>query len=204
MRSEFRISEFGNRLKKQRKACEYTQAVLAKKIDVTTKTLQAWERSKNKDNDSIAAKNVIALCNVLECDFDYLFGKQELPRKEATDVQTVTGLSPKAISVILKRNADGDVFRNTLSKMMEHPVFYDMVIGVAERKRYQSYDVALCAEVDGQEIGIGDLAKQVTRAGWAVLTSDGAARYWLQTAYSAFEDMARDIWAEEVSSGGTE
>lgn len=48
------------------------------------------------------------MCNALECDSDYLLGLQPHPRKETTDICSVTGLSPAAVTALKARKQDQD------------------------------------------------------------------------------------------------
>lgn len=87
------ISKFKIRLKALRKKKNLTQESL--KI-ADRRTISNWE----KGNCYPSAEIAIELCNKLDCEFDYLFGKIDLPHKEETDIQKVTRLSEKAIEAL--------------------------------------------------------------------------------------------------------
>lgn len=133
MRSDFRIELFGKRLKKRRKEVTYknkplTQAVLADLVGVDIKTIQNWEKGKNQSPDSMNVRNVIPLCEHLDCDFEYLFGAIEPPRKAVADVQGSTGLSEKAVNALLdlKHTNIGDGM-STLSQILAHKNFLELL-----------------------------------------------------------------------------
>ena len=60
------------------------------------------------------------MCNALECDSDYLLGLQPHPRKETTDICSVTGLSPAAVAALKARKRDqDDAFASELPGTLE-------------------------------------------------------------------------------------
>lgn len=64
-----------------------------------------WERGQIPD-----VETVIKLCEVLDCDFDYLFGKIDLPHKEETDICRETGLSEEAVGKLVGLKMESDFF----------------------------------------------------------------------------------------------
>ena len=51
-----------------------------------------------------------ALCELLDCDAEYLIGKQNFPRRDSLDAQAKTGLCSKAIDNLDKLQHSNDVF----------------------------------------------------------------------------------------------
>lgn len=110
-------TEFGKRLHKLRKRAEYktprelalalcghpkgTKGLLneeAKKVDRMRRNVQNWEDGKNIP----AAQTLATLCNLLDCDPDYLLYKEcDVPRKEVKSVSDATGLSKDATENLL-------------------------------------------------------------------------------------------------------
>jgi len=50
----------------------------------------------------------IDLCNIFDCDPEYLLGLQALPRRETVDICSATGLSPAAVAALKARKQDQD------------------------------------------------------------------------------------------------
>lgn len=197
MGSILHINAFSERLMMLRRKKGLAQDELAQKIGVSSKTINSWEGGKFANGGGLKVANIIALCNALGCDFDYLFGKIDLPTKIDTDIQTETGLSERAIDRLRDEGQESRVFRETLSELIESPLFYSLVLGIADYKRYMSFSPEMRADVGSENISISDLSRMITPAGWAVLSSGDAAEYWLQRAYETFCNMAREIWMKE-------
>lgn len=197
MGSILRINSFSERIMILRRKKGLTQDELAQKIGVSSKTINSWEGGKFANGGGLKVANIIALCNTLDCDFDYLFGKIDLPTKIDTDIQAETGLSERAIDRLRDEGQESKVFQETLSELIESPLFYGLVLGIADYKRYMSFSPEMCADVGGENMSISDLSRRIAPAGWAVLPSGDAAEYWLQRAYETFCNMARDIWMKE-------
>lgn len=75
-----------------------TQESLAEKLGVNPQAVKAWEKHKGGSDPKL--KNLLAMCDLYNCDLDYLVGRIE---KKTHDIQTVceiTGLSEKAVEKI--------------------------------------------------------------------------------------------------------
>lgn len=97
------MSAFSDRLHEQRIARGYTQERFCEIIGVSRDTLSKWENGHSCPN----IEQLLDLCNILECDPDYLLGRIEHTRNNMQIASDVTGLSEDAIKTI--RGIRGDV-----------------------------------------------------------------------------------------------
>lgn len=102
------MSAFSDRLQKQRKAKGYTQEDFCEIIGISRDTLSKWENGNRCPNIG----QLLNLCEVLECDPDYLLGRIEHTKNNMQIASDVTGLSEDAIKTI--RSIRGDVCCNFL------------------------------------------------------------------------------------------
>ena len=97
--------EIARRIRSAREALNMSQSELAEKMDTISprkegktmnyNTIGRWE---NELNDIIPSlKDMLALCEIFECDLTYLLCEHDTRRRVAADVQKVTGLSEEAI-----------------------------------------------------------------------------------------------------------
>lgn len=68
-------------------------------------TIKNYENPNKDINPNL---NIVCnLCEILNCDIDYLIGKIDVPRRETADVMTVTGMSQKSVeNIFFMRNYD--------------------------------------------------------------------------------------------------
>lgn len=96
-------STFSDRLKYLRSEKGYTQENLALIMNNrygigTTASVKNWERKGN--NALPEADYLIALCDILECDADYLLCRQKEPRKTFEIIADETGLEYETVKKI--------------------------------------------------------------------------------------------------------
>lgn len=97
---------FGAILKREIKSKGFTQEIFAEKIGIGHATLKKYLSPKYNRYPNVEL--LLKICAVLECDSDYLLGLQPHPRKETTDICSVTGLSPAAVEALKIRKRDQD------------------------------------------------------------------------------------------------
>lgn len=79
----------------------------AKKVDRMRRNIQNWEQGKNIPN----AKMIAILCNLLDCDPDYLLYEDSVyPRKEVKDAADLLNVSTAAIEALLHIGYLDDAF----------------------------------------------------------------------------------------------
>lgn len=103
--------DIGAKIKERRLDIGLTQKELAAMInegieqtDAPHTQISSWENgSKTPRTEAL-----VRLCNALDCDIDYLLGQISVPRKNISDVMTVTGLSYEAVKAITCEGHEGD------------------------------------------------------------------------------------------------
>lgn len=185
-----------SRITEERKALGLTKEGLAERLNVNRNTITSWERQDIKGRYP-PLEDLARMCDLFNCELGYLLGEYNCKTRAATDIQAETGLSERAIDRLREEAQKSEIFRGTLSELIESPLFYSLVLGLADYKRYMSFSPEMRADVGSENMSISDLSRMITPAGWAVLSSGDAAEYWLQRAYETFCNMAREIWMKE-------
>jgi len=87
--------EIGSRLKELRIRRGYkSQDKFAEALGISErKTVGKWETG----DTAIPTTRLAEICEVLDCDLDYLFGKIDVPRNTVSDICKETGLSESAV-----------------------------------------------------------------------------------------------------------
>ena len=185
-----------SRITEEREALGLTKEGLAERLNVNRNTITSWERQNIKGRYP-PLEDLARMCDLFNCELGYLLGEYNCKTRAATDIQAETGLSERAIDRLREEAQKSEIFRGTLSELIESPLFYSLVLGLADYKRYMSFSPEMRADVGSENMSISDLSRMITPAGWAVLSSGDAAEYWLQRAYETFCNMAREIWMKE-------
>lgn len=95
---------FGERLKKLRKEKGYdTQEIFANKINRSKETIRNWEQGRNIPE----IKDLLELCEFLNCDMDYLLGRIECKTHDLAFIAKETGLTEDAIDLLRIDNMFG-------------------------------------------------------------------------------------------------
>lgn len=100
------MNTFGTILKEAIKIKGITQEKFADKVGISRTTVVKYISPKY--NNYPRVEEILKMCEVLECDSDYLLGLQPHPRKETTDICSATGLSPAAVAALKARKQDQD------------------------------------------------------------------------------------------------
>lgn len=109
---------FGAILKREIKSKGFTQEIFAEKVGIGHATLKKYLSPKYNRYPNVEL--LLKICDVLDCDSDYLLGLQPHPRKETTDICSATGLSPSAVAALKIRKRDQDSeFANELPGTLE-------------------------------------------------------------------------------------
>lgn len=127
--------KFADRLKKEREKRDWSQAKLAEIIGNGTATIASWEQCRVCPPFEMMVK----LCDIFNCDLDYLTGRIDKPTHEISIVHDITGLSVEAIRKLQKMNTIkgkpsiiADRLFNlypgeTLSKVIEHEKYKELL-----------------------------------------------------------------------------
>lgn len=164
--------QIGERLRTLRKKRGYkSQDAFAEAIDVTErKTIGKWETGEA----SIPIKKLAVICDVLDCDLDYLFGKIDTPKNEISDIMKQTGLSEKAANYISKEKR-----KEVLSVVLEDVSFGKLVSIIAD-----------CSDMENNHIFANAIAASVVKRGGLRFAGDDSPMSRLD---DATEQMLRMI-----------
>ena len=93
--------ELSINIKTLRKEHGYKSAqAFADALHVHLKAVQGWE---NKDHPKLPTlDNLVAICDLLGCDLDYLVGRLETPTHDIKFIRDMTGLSVEAIEKLIE------------------------------------------------------------------------------------------------------
>lgn len=72
---------------------DFTQEEIAEKIGVSRKTISNWETARKQPR----LQDLLSLCDVFQCDLDYMLGKKTFDNKEIEIACNYTGLSKKSV-----------------------------------------------------------------------------------------------------------
>lgn len=96
------MSVFQDNLVKIRKEKGYTQEKLAESLNISRDKLSRWENgSRTPDLDEL-----LKICDIFECDLDYLVGKIKYPTHILQNVCDITGLSIENVKLLQFWNND--------------------------------------------------------------------------------------------------
>lgn len=174
----YSLLKFGDTLMKRRKACGFrSQANLAEKmvsisqdgdeysrnIESKRKTISNWEGGKAAP--SLA--DLIALCNILDCDIEYLIGDIDVPRKETLTAMELTGLSEKTLKTVLNlhRNNQIDWGLDTLNFLLENEkieefLYYLTAFSLAGNRCVEEYPLRILKK-DIFQMSLNDTIKSI-------------------------------------------
>ena len=170
--------KLGDTIMRRRKACGFrSQADLAEKmipisrdgdeharnIESKRKTISNWE--SGKATPSLA--DLIALCNILDCDLEYLIGDIDVPRKETLTAMELTGLSEKALKTTsnLRRNNQIEWGLDTLNFLLENEkieefIYFLTAFSIAGEKCVEAYPLRILKK-DIFQMKLNDTIKDI-------------------------------------------
>lgn len=188
--SIFNPIEIGGRIRKLRKENGLNQAQFAEALGMSSESRQSvrlWENGERLP----PLDALVKMCDLFNCEAGYLLGEFSLPTKEKTDVQKATGLSQKAIEKILVMKMEHPNIFPFLDQIITHEEFYYLVLGLSSSIRYlRPYPDTIFAEAS-------ELAREISKNGFAVLPPEDAAVYWLQQSCDTWKRIVNDIWKED-------
>ena len=158
---------FADRLKKEREKRNLSQAKLAEELGYETATIASWEQCRVPP----PFKMMVKLCEMFNCDLDYLTGRINEPTHDIKTVHEITGLSVEAICKLQKMNTIkgkpsiiADRLFNlypgeTLSKVIEHEKYKELLSYLQSlMDRYKAIE-QYWYFINDQSIGIGELVR---------------------------------------------
>lgn len=115
---EYDIKKLQERLKSLRFNSDgtkkYTQAKLAEELDVASRrtTVTAWENDKKTIPDT---ETLIKICNLFDCDLDYLFGKSDIKSQDIQTISNVLHISEESINTLRYNKEYGQLINNMIN-----------------------------------------------------------------------------------------
>lgn len=105
------------RLKELRRSKKLTQAKFAEMINRGTGTsrtaVTTWENVNNETLPDIRAMTDI--CNVFDCDFEYLFGKSDIKSKDHQTISNVLHISEESINTLRDNSEYGQLVNSLIN-----------------------------------------------------------------------------------------
>lgn len=117
----------GNVIEKERKDLDLTQSELSEKLygsGESRQTISKFERGKQLP----PLEKMLMMCNIFQCEIEYLLGIQKSKFKEDTDIEQITGLSVKSINTLKNVNySERKSIIQALNKILEHEKAIDLL-----------------------------------------------------------------------------
>lgn len=136
---------FSEKFKKERKRANITQAEFGPApLDdlpnpqktyrnmASRATVQKWEQGKALPN----VETSIELCELFDCDLDYLFTEQKERRKETRDAKALTGLDTETAEKLRRKAISG--YWPALNAVLQNETFWQFLKLMESFKIYQS------------------------------------------------------------------
>lgn len=111
-------------VKKIREKHGFTQQAFADALHVSLSIVKKWE-SKKDPKTYPKTENLLAMCELFNCDLDYLIGRIEEKKHDLKDICEITGLSESATEQIIEISQYN--MSNSLSKLIEHELFKKLI-----------------------------------------------------------------------------
>lgn len=120
-------------LKAMRQEKKYKQTDVAKNIhkdiEISRTTITNWE---NENIDSLPnIEDLMGLCNLFECDLDYVVGREKSKSKEIADIANQLHISEQTVEILKENKEFGEFIDNLLS--------YDLMSEVIQRTARLSF-----------------------------------------------------------------
>lgn len=120
-------------IKRARKNAGYTQQQLADILNVNIKSVMNWDQGRSIPE----WKDAFRLCNLFQCDIDYLFGRIDGRTHDLDYVQSETGLSEESI-LILRQQRETET-PSILSRIISHRLFIALMRMIGKLSKPQVF-----------------------------------------------------------------
>ncbi len=107
---------FGTILKNAIKESNFTQEKFADEIGISISALKTYMNGTRIPDIEILDR----MCSALECDYDYLMGKIDKPKKDIADISEVTGLSYVVVNKLNWYKENNDIYLDLLNFLIEN------------------------------------------------------------------------------------
>ena len=103
MRIVYEQQKIAKMIERERTALSLSKDKLATYLNVNRNTITAWERTDKKGRIP-PLDDLLHMCELFDCEIEYLLGRYECKTRTATDIQEVSGLSAYTIKCLLDYN----------------------------------------------------------------------------------------------------
>lgn len=178
-----------------------------KRVGRMRRNIQNWEVGKNIPN----AQTIATLCNLLDCDPDYLlYEDTDCPRKEIKRAADTLGLSNEAVKVLLEfMQATKKGFLTPgyiISTILENPSFYRIIGSIMETLKhhavisYNEKQIWLTQKIDGHTSSVqlelkglvDEMQEQLNYMGYAVIGNDDMTKMLEFKTNQSMGDLIRE------------
>ena len=122
--------KIGEQLQKRRKEKFKSQFEFAVALGIDErKTVGNWETG----TVAIPIHRLPEICDLLDCDLDYIFGNIDVPHNITSDIIKETGLTETAVKKL--RNCSSD-FTDILSSLLENNNFWALIESIGKYREY--------------------------------------------------------------------
>lgn len=195
MLPEYNIYGIGDRIKSRRKSLKLSQQRLAEMLELKNRTsISHWE----KEHKTPDLKTLITLCNVLDCDLDYLAGAISVPRRSDADVIKATGLSQAAVDSLKTYASSGSnglkstTYLELLSSLIANTGFFHLV-----RDINKSIETSIQNPYEGRP----QTMRSINGTSSLTLTGDDIPEFFLQAATLKLANIINEYRQEALNHG---
>lgn len=199
------------RIKAEREALGLSKEALGEMLNVNRNTITAWERQDDKGRYPPLG-DLARMCELFNCELGYLLGEYNCKTRAVTDIQAETGLSERAIKILLGSNeiskaGEGETpypdraqaarFISTLSRLIEHNNFCSFINDLSEYGDiYNGTANAVWNDEAGNPHNAFEYRDELVKHGWYLFSGVQAAEYRILSALDTLKGIALDIWEE--------
>jgi transcriptional regulator with XRE-family HTH domain len=180
-------SKLYERLREIRMQHGYTQESLAETLGVNPQAVKSWEKHKGSSDPKL--KNLLAMCELYDCDLDYLVGRIQESTHDINFVHEFTGLSEEAIQKISNKELNHP-FGNLLSCLIESDYFYNLMT---------SYKIFLVSAEKLSSADIDEPPFELDDGDRVVLSCNEATHHFMRKVSSAMMHICEDEYLKRMA-----
>lgn len=196
------LADMGKRMQMLMKEKGYKQKDISALMNVSPQTVNAWVQGKT----AISLDAMVPLCEILDCDMDYLAGRIERTNHKRQDICNLTGFSEKAARELQIRHpliSDGSFLRIDQTDLINFFLASGKARSVCKLLQSALYAGVISSErapTPFIESDLSDARNLAEPHGAVVMDSDIAIEYYFRIASDLFRDMLPELIGS-VSSG---
>ena len=112
---QYEQKKIARRIKQEREALGWTKGELASELSVNRNTITTWERL-DEDGRIPPLDDMLNMCKLFDCEIGYLLCEEGyevgIKTRKQADIQSKTGLSPKAVEMLMYWQESADNMSN--------------------------------------------------------------------------------------------